>query len=118
LPERSGAPACYKYYQPKFGGLTRVYGGSIDQGKRFDSRTLIDVGLLETGHNASISGPLFAYIARGSGFVNGTPVSDGDLIRGEDLTFGATEDAQLIVVDAAQCKPRSQRYRTRNTGFA
>jgi redox-sensitive bicupin YhaK (pirin superfamily) len=34
--------------------------------------------------------------------VNGTPVIDGDLIRGEDLAFVATEDAQLIVVHATQ----------------
>ena len=98
LPERSGDPASYKFYQPKLGGMTRVYGGSTDQDEAFDSHTVIDVGLLEAGQNASVSGPFLAYVTRGSGFVNRTPVNDGDLIRGEDLTFDVTDGAQIIVV--------------------
>lgn len=102
LPERSGEPAGYKFYRSKPGGMTRVYGGSTDEDETFASDTLIEVGLLEAGQNASISGPYLAYLTRGSGLVNGTPVIDGDLIRGEDLAFVATEDAQLIVVHATQ----------------
>ena len=102
LPERSGEPAGYKFYQPKLGGMTCVYGGSTDQDETFDSDTFIDIGLLEAGQNASISGPFLAYVTRGSGLINGTSVSDGDLIRGEDLAFDAKEDALLIVVHLTQ----------------
>jgi hypothetical protein len=82
--------------------MTRVYGGSTDEGETFASDTLIDVGLLEAGQKASISRQYLAYLTRGSGLVNGTPVIDGDLIRGEDLSLVATEDAQLIVVHSTQ----------------
>ena len=41
-------------------------------------------------------------LTRGSGVIDETVVTDGDLIRGEDLSFQATGDAQLIVVHTAQ----------------
>jgi hypothetical protein len=40
--------------------------------------------------------------AHGSGLANGIAVSDGDLIRGEDLVFETQQDAQLIVVHMMQ----------------
>ncbi|MFZ0255197.1 MAG: pirin family protein [Gammaproteobacteria bacterium] len=102
LPERSGEPAGYKLYRPRLGAMSRVYGGSTDQDATFDSHTLIDVGLLEAGQKASVSGPSLAYVMRGCGVVNGTAVSDGDLIRDEDLAFEATEEAHLILVHLRQ----------------
>ena len=102
LPEHPGEPAGYKFYQPKPGGMTRIYGGSTDQDETFDSHTFIDVGLFETAQNTSISGPFLAYLTRGSGIIDETVVTNGDLIRGEDLSFQATGDAQLIVVHTAQ----------------
>lgn len=102
LPERSGETAGYKFYEPQLGEMTRVYGGSADQSQTFDSHTLIDVGLLRTGQHASISGSFLAYISRGSGLIHETPVTDGDLIRGENLSFEAKEETQLIVVHAEQ----------------
>jgi redox-sensitive bicupin YhaK (pirin superfamily) len=98
LPERPGEPAAYKLYRPKRGGMTPVYGGSTDQDGTFDSNTKIDVGLLEAGQTMSASGPFLAYLTRGSGIIAGVAVTDGDLIRGEDLTFQATGGVQLIVV--------------------
>jgi len=102
LPERPGEPAGYKFYQPKPGGMTRIYGGSTNQDETFDSHTLIDVGLFKAGQDASINGPFLAYLTRGSGTIGGKAVADGDLIRGEDLAFQATGDAQLIVVHTTQ----------------
>ena len=102
LPERAGDPASYKFYQPKPGEVTRIYGGSVGQNETHDSHTFIDVGLLKAGQNESISGPFVAYLTRGSGFVNGERVADGDLVRGENLVFDATEDTQLIVVHTTQ----------------
>ena len=98
LPERPGEPADYKFYQPSPGGMTRIYGGSTNQDETFDSHTLIDVGLFKAGQDASINGSFLAYLTRGSGIIDGTAVTDGDLIRGKDLAFQATGDTQLIVV--------------------
>lgn len=98
LPERAGEPAGYKLYSPKEGEMTRVYGGSIDQDETLDSHTLIDVGLLASGDNANIDGPFLAYVTRGSGRIDDKTLGDGDLIRGENLAFHATEATQLIVV--------------------
>lgn len=101
LPERSGELAGYKFYAPQLGDMTRVYGGSTDQDQTLDSNTLIDVGLLEAGQHVSVDGPFLAYLTRGSGLLNETPVTDGDLIRDENLSFDATEETQLIVVHLA-----------------
>jgi redox-sensitive bicupin YhaK (pirin superfamily) len=101
LPERSGEPASYKFYSPQLGDMTRVYGGSTDQDETLDSNTLIDVGLLEAGQHVSVDGPFLAYLTRGSGLLNETPVTDGDLIRDENFSFDATEETQLIVVHLA-----------------
>lgn len=102
LPERSGEPASYKFYRPKSGALMRVYGGPTNQDDTLDSHTLIDVGLLEGGQNASVSGPFLVYVTRGSGFVNGERVNDGDLVHGENLVFDAAEASHLIVVHTTQ----------------
>lgn len=101
LPERPGEPAGYLFYQPGPGGLTRVYGGTTGQKETFHSHTLVDIGLLETGQTASVRGSYLAYLTRGAGLVNGTPVKDGDLVRGEDLAFSATENSRLIIVHLA-----------------
>ncbi len=98
LPERTGEQARYKLYSPKKGEMTRVYGGSTNQNETLDSHTLIDVGQLVTGNIITIEGPFLAYVTKGSGHINKKIVSDGDLVRGEGLTFTAIEDAQLIVV--------------------
>jgi redox-sensitive bicupin YhaK (pirin superfamily) len=101
LPERSDEPAGYKFYAPQLGDMTRVYGGSTDQDKTLDGNTLIDVGLLEAGQHVSVDGPFLAYLTRGSGLLNETSVTDGDLIRDENFSFDAKEETQLIVVHLA-----------------
>ncbi len=64
-PERAGEPAGYKFYSPKEGEVTRVYGGSTDQNETLDSHTLIDVGLLAAGNTVTLDGPFLAYVTRG-----------------------------------------------------
>ena len=98
LPERAGKPSGYKLYHLKGTKLTRVYGGSTDQNETFDGQTLIDVGLLAAGEDVAIDGPFLAYVTRGSAYINGEIVADGDLVRGENFEFKAVEPAQLIVV--------------------
>jgi redox-sensitive bicupin YhaK (pirin superfamily) len=98
LPETAGEPAAYKFYSLKHGVLTRVYGGPTDQDATFDSHTLIDVGLLGSGERISVSGPFLAYVTRGMGLLNGESVLDGDLVRGQNLSIEAGEEAQLIVI--------------------
>ena len=41
---------------------------------------------------------LLMYLTKGKGTANGTSVADGDLMRGDELSFEALEDVQLIVV--------------------
>jgi hypothetical protein len=37
-------------------------------------------------------------LTRGSGVIDGEKITDGDLVKGNNLTFQASEDTQLIVV--------------------
>jgi redox-sensitive bicupin YhaK (pirin superfamily) len=102
LPERPDMAAGYRSYQPRPGHLTRVYGGPIDQEATFDSHTLIDVGLLEPDQSVTARGPCLAYLVQGTGLFNATPVGDGDLVRGKNLTYSASTTTQLILVHLAQ----------------
>jgi redox-sensitive bicupin YhaK (pirin superfamily) len=98
LPEKPGQPAGYKMYTPKWGEIARVYGGSPDQTKTFDSRTLMDVGLLNPEQKVVFDSEFIAYLTLGSGIANGEEIEDGDLIRGTRLEFTANEKSQLIVI--------------------
>jgi redox-sensitive bicupin YhaK (pirin superfamily) len=98
LPEKSGQPAGYKLYTPKWGEIARIYGGSPDQTETFDSRTMIDVGLLNPEQKVVIESEFMAYLTLGSGVANGDEIEDGDLIRGTHLEFTANEKCQLIVI--------------------
>ena len=98
LPEQPGQPADYKVYQPVTGELTRIYGGDESSQSDFPARTRIDVAVLKNGQDVKIDEPFLAYITRGNGVANGEAIKDGDLIRGDALTFEASDDVQLIVI--------------------
>ncbi|MBL4596155.1 MAG: pirin family protein [Robiginitomaculum sp.] len=98
LPETKGEPAGYKFYDLKQDQMTRIYGGNKDQNDTFESETVMEVGLLSGGQNVSRQGEFMAYITRGTGILNGQEVADGDLARGENLSFKSTDDVQIIVV--------------------
>ncbi len=98
LPEKSGQPAGYKLYTPKWGEIARIYGGSPDQAETFDSQTLMDVGLLNPEQKVNIESEFMAYLTLGSGTVGDTEIEDGDMIRGAGLEFTAKEKCQLIVI--------------------
>jgi len=98
-PEKPGQPADYKLYDLKIGEMTRVYGGTPEQNDTFPSRTTVQVGLLTPEQKVSVDGEFMVYVTRGKGVANGEEVRDGDLIKGKDLTFQATQDAQLIVIN-------------------
>lgn len=97
FPETPGQPAGYKVYHPKRGETTRVYGGSHGQDETFASETLIEVALLDPSQTAMAAGPFMAYVAVGSGTANGARVGEGDLLRGENLTFEADDKVQLVI---------------------
>ena len=101
LPETEGEPASYKLHSLEPGSMHRIYGGPKDQAETHDSNTLIDVGVLDAGQEISVSGPFQTYLTRGGGNVGDVAVKEGDLVRGEDLSFTATENTQLIVVHLA-----------------
>jgi hypothetical protein len=46
----------------------------------------------------SVKGDYLAYLTSGKGIANGEIVTDGDLFRGEALSFEASDDTQLITV--------------------
>ena len=100
LPEVAGQAASYKVYKPATGELTRIYGGENSSDTDFPSKTKIDVGLLSSGQQIEVDGPFLFYITRGKGLANKEPVQDGDLIRGNSIKFKASEDVQLIVIQA------------------
>jgi redox-sensitive bicupin YhaK (pirin superfamily) len=97
-PEKSGELAGYKLYDLQQGKISRVYGGSEEQNETFPSKTTMDVGLLDKNQKITLDGDFIAYLTRGSGVIDGEKITDGDLVKGNNLTFQASEDTQLIVV--------------------
>ncbi len=101
LPETAGEASGYKLYDLKLDQLTRIYGGR--KSATFDSRTVIEVGLLGKSKTISKKGEFLAYVTNGEAQANGVTVKDGDLIRGEDLEFKVLSDTlhlTLISLDA------------------
>jgi redox-sensitive bicupin YhaK (pirin superfamily) len=98
LPETPGGPASYRVYHPERGETTRVYGGPSDQSDTFAAKTVIEVALLDGGQTAAAGGSFMAYLAAGKGVANGRKVAEGDLLRGEDLSFEASERAHIVIV--------------------
>jgi hypothetical protein len=96
-PEKTGQSADYKSYTLKK-GVTRVYGGDFNQDETFSSSTVVDVGLIDVNKTISFDGEFLAYVTVGNGILNGEKVSNGNLIRGNDVTFQATSDSQIIIV--------------------
>lgn len=97
LPEVPGEPASYRLYHPERGEVTRVYGGPPGQDDTFAADTVIEVALLDGGQSAGAAGPFMAYVALGKGIANEVGVTEGDLLRGEDLSFEASESVQLVI---------------------
>lgn len=98
LPENKGEPAGYKLYQPDWGKVTRVYGGAKGQSETFDSHTLVDVVMMNEGQGFATEGEFIAYLTLGKGTANEQKISEGDLIRGKELSFTAKKKSQLVLV--------------------
>ena len=97
-PEKQREPAGYKLYSLQQGKILRVYGGTDNQGETFASQTIIDVGLIDANQKISFDGEFIAYVTKGEGTLNGELVIDGDLIHGNNLTFEAKTNSQIITV--------------------
>ncbi len=97
LPEREGEPAGYRHYRLRQNGLTRVYGGESGREDAFAANTIIDIACLNSGQSMDVDVPFLAYLTRGKGFANEDILVEGTLLRGDQLTFDCTEDAQLIL---------------------
>ncbi|MFQ5598659.1 MAG: pirin family protein [Nitrospiria bacterium] len=102
LPDKPGEPAGYKTHAPKWGEVTRVYGGGTGQTETFASNTFIDIALLKKGQRFKSDRPFMAYLTTGKGAANTFTIQDGDLLRGERLLFEAKEDVQMIIVRTLQ----------------
>lgn len=102
LPDEAGQRAGYKYYQPKDGGTTRVYGGNKNQTGTFDSRTIIDIVRLTQGNSVTLNNRTLAYVTTGrakfqEGGLSHT-AKDGELINSRNAVITAASDTQLIVI--------------------
>jgi redox-sensitive bicupin YhaK (pirin superfamily) len=98
LPDHRGEAAGYCCFRSEPGRVTRVYGGSREQAITIPARTCIDVTRLNGGQTVDIDKPALVYLCEGRGFANEDSVADGTLMRCDQLTFDATENACLIIV--------------------
>ena len=98
LPERSGEAVGYHCLRSEPGRITRVYGGSGQQAVTFSARTCIDIARLQGGQTVDIDKHALVYLCQGRGFANEDSAAEGTLMRCDQLTFDATEDACLIIV--------------------
>lgn len=103
LPDEAGQPAGYRVYSPKIGDRMKVYGGpkvdkNLSQPEHFDSKTLIDVAIIEPGQTVEQDGEFMAYFTRGSGIANGQEVGAQTLIRDTGLEFKANSETQMILI--------------------
>lgn len=98
MPEVKGEPAGYKKFSPKWGETTRIYGGAPQETQSFAAKTTIDVAMLTAGQSFELKAPYLAYVSKGEGLLDGTSLTNGDLIRGADSTFKAKTDVQLVVI--------------------
>ena len=97
-PEKLGEPAGYKLYSLQQGKITRVYGGDENQDETFASQTALYVGLVDSKQTVSFDGEFIAYVTTGNGTLNGQKVTNGDLIRGNDIEFQAETNSLIIIV--------------------
>jgi len=101
LPEVSGQPASYKFYQPK-AGVTRIYGGDDSQTETFASQTIIEIVQLKAGESSEFNSEQLSYVTSGEAeFIDGNTThqgKDGDLIQGRDMLVKAKSDLHMVVV--------------------
>lgn len=100
LPDEAGEPAGYRVYAPASGERLRVYGGEKNQDQQFYSQTSIDVANLAAGDTVDQDGEVMAFLAKGSGVINGTDIEARTLVRSEAIQFRADSPSQLILVYA------------------
>ena len=110
LPTEAGQPAGYKYYEPKRGEVTRIYGGTQDQHHAFDNSTTIDIANLEAGQSINLTGETLVYITKGEATIqenNAQEVmTDGDLMRSRNASLTANENLSAIVISTTKHEPR------------
>lgn len=97
-PGQKGGAAAYRLFKPGPGSVTRVYGGQAEENAVFPAGTCVDIARLNDGQSLDVDKPAMIYVCQGRGFANEDSVGDGDLLRFDQLTFDATEDALLIII--------------------
>jgi redox-sensitive bicupin YhaK (pirin superfamily) len=104
LPDEAGQPAGYRVYLPESGDRMKIYGGSggVDENQgeqeHFDSKTLIDMAMVNPGQTIEQKGESMAYFCKGSGLANGQEVSAQTLIRDTNLEYEAHSETQMILI--------------------
>ena len=98
VPEQKGERAAYRLYKPVTGKVTRVYGGSNDQRDTLPSHTVIEIVSLNPAQAFVLEKPFLVYLTIGEGTANNQDLEDGDLCKGNQLSFKAKSDVKLIVI--------------------
>jgi len=98
LPGQRQGSAAYRLLQPEQGRVTRVYGGAQGSEAGCSGSTCIDIARLKGGQSLDVDKPALVYVCEGRGFANEDDVCEGSLLRCDQLTFDATQDACLILV--------------------
>ena len=90
--------AISRVFQSQPGRITRVYGGAETSDSAFPGSTCIDIARLQGGQSLDVDKPALVYVCDGQGFANEEIAGAGTLLRSEQLTFDATENACLILI--------------------
>ncbi|WNC71746.1 pirin family protein [Thalassotalea psychrophila] len=102
LPDESKQAANYKHYTLAANGVTRIYGGSKNQSKTFDSETIIDVVRLASGESIKFDQEILAYVSHGKAEFsdeNSTfSAEDGDLIRSYKTDISTESGVEIVVI--------------------
>jgi len=102
LPEETGQSAGYKYYTPKKVGVTRIYGVNEPESRTFVSKTTIDIIRLKANTNITLTKESLSYITSGKAVAvegrESISISDGDLIRSNDIEIKAKTNLNLIII--------------------
>jgi len=79
------------------GRVNRIYPGS---GARpaAEGATCVEIASLEGGQSLDVETAFLAYVVSGAGFANEDRVEEGTLLRGDTLSFDATESCRLLIV--------------------
>ncbi len=95
MPPQKGLKPGYKDYTLNKNGMTSVLGGEAEN---FNSKMHCQIGFLKAAQDIKATGSFVAFLQKGKATANGTSVKSGDLVEGTNLSFTATEECTLVLI--------------------